>query len=306
MKNRPGLANVFMRWILGLGLVVFANAGNAQVLTNGGFELGDGLYTNTADNSQISTAAVGWVTYPSSPFNYAFRVKSEDVVPNPLNPAADTNAVFAGAHSGSYSFQCYGPYGGWDASGAYQVISNGVSSGQTWILNGFGYNWSGDPMTNTTVLAQGWGSIQILFQNASGGNIGSAIEGPQLGPATPLNTWISCSVTGIAPPGVARILVYALHVGFGTGNQGSIFWDALSLVNQAAPVQSNSFFAVIAAGNQVCWSTIAGRSYQAQYTNSTTGAVWTNLGGEVAGDGNTNCVFDPGWKKNFYRVLELQ
>jgi hypothetical protein len=286
---------------------VFAGAGNAQSLTNGGFEIGDGLYTNTADNSQITTAAVGWVTSGSSPFNYAFRVKSEDVVPNPLNPAADTNAVFAGAHGGSYSFQCYGPFGNWDASGAYQVISNSVSSGQTWILSGYGYNWSGDPMTNTTVLAQQFGLIQLVFQNASGTTLGTAIDGPHLTPdITPTNQWISCSVTGTAPVGTARVVAYAMHVAFGTGNVGSIFWDDLTLANQATPVQSNSFFAVIAVGNQVCWPTTAGQSYQPQFTNSTTGPVWSNLGGEVAGDGNTNCVFDPSGKKSFYRILELQ
>jgi len=307
MKNRPGLANVFMHMILGLGLVVCASIGSAQVLTNGGFEIGDGLYTNTADNSQITTAAVGWVTSGSSPFNYAFRVKSQDVVPNPLNPAADTNAIFAGAHGGSYSFQCYGPYGGWDASGAYQKITNGVSSGQTWILSGYGYNWSGDPMTNTTVLAQQFGLIQLVFKNASGGTLGTAIDGPHFTPdITPVNQWVSCSVTGIAPVGTAQIFAYAMHVAFGTGNQGSIFWDDLSLVNPGAPVQTNTLSAAIASGNQVCWPTVAGRSYQPQYTNTTTGVVWTNLGGELAGDGNTNCVFDAGGKKNFYRVLELQ
>jgi hypothetical protein len=160
-------------------------------------------------------------------------------------------------------------------------------------------------MTNTTLLAQQFGVIQLIFQNASGGQLGPTLEGPHLTPTTPVDTWISCSVTGTAPIGTAQVLVYAMHVAFGAGNQGSIFWDDLSLVNANVTIQTNLYRATIAGGNQICWPTAAGLSYQPQYTNSVTGPVWTNLGGEIAGDGNTNCVFDP-TKQKFYRVIQLQ
>lgn len=303
--NRGATANVCQTLILWIGLEFLTGISSAQVLTNGGFEIAGGLYTNTANTSQVTTGAFGWTQ-----FNYAFRMKDVDVVPNPGNPAADTNAVFVGAHGGSYVFQCYGPFGNWDASGAFQVVTNGVSGGQTWVLSGFGLNWSGDPMTNITLLAQQFGLIQLVFKNASGTTL-ATIDGPHLNPTNPvpLDTWISCSVTGTTPAGTAQVWAYAMHVAFGTGNQGSIFWDDLSLVNASIPppvVQTNAPSIVV--GNQICWPTTAGLSYQVQYTNSTTGPVWTNLGGEIAGDGNTNCVFDPGGhsKKNFYRVLELQ
>ena len=303
--NTRELANVCRILVVGIALSVSARTASAQAFSNGGFETGGGLYTNTANTSQITTAALSWVQ-----FNHGLRVKATDIVPNPDNPAANQGASFPGAHGGAYVFQCYGPFGNWDASGAYQVVTNGVTSGQTWVLNGYGLNWSGDPMTNTTVLAQQWGQIQIVCQNSSSNTLATfSSPSAQLNPTSnvPMDTWISCTVTGTTPVGTTRVLVYPLHVAFNGGNTGSIFWDDLSLVNLGASTQTNLFLVTIAGGNQVCWSTTAGRSYQPQYTNSVTGPVWTNLGGEVAGDGTTNCVFDPALPpKRSYRVLELQ
>lgn len=303
MMNKRVVANVCRIFVVGITLAALARTVSAQSFSNGGFEAGGGLYTNTANTSQITTAALSWVQ-----FNHAFRVKASDLVPNPDNPAANQSATFPGAHGGSYVFQCYGPFGNWDASGAYQVVTNGVTSGQTWILNGFALNWSGDPMTNTTLLAQQFGQIQLVCQGASSNTI-ATFTSPEskLNPTSnvPVDTWISCSVTGTTPVGTTRILIYAMHVAFNSGNTGSIFWDDLSLVNTGASSQTNRFFQTIDGGNQVCWLSTAGRSYQPQYTNSVTGPVWTNLGGEVAGDGNTNCVFDAS-KQKFYRILELQ
>jgi hypothetical protein len=298
MKKRRNLANVCQLLILGLGLVLLSGGANAQ-LTNGGFEFGSGLYTNTANPSQITTGALGWVQ-----FDHCFRTST-----NAPQGLAQSGSSITARNGSGYSLQCYGPWGGWGASGAYQTVTNGVAAGQTWILSGYGLNWSGDPMSNTTVLAQGFAIIQLKFQNAAGADLWS-MDGPHLDPRSnnvPVDTWISCSVTGTAPAGTAKVLAYAMHVGFGA-NAGSIFWDDLTLVSTSVATPTNYCYATIAGGNQVCWPTTAGRSYQPQYSGSPSGPVWTNLGGEVAGDGNTNCVCDAvgPWKKNSYRVLELQ
>jgi hypothetical protein len=164
-------------------------------------------------------------------------------------------------------------------------------------------------MTNTTLLAQQFGLIQLVFQNSNGVTL-ATIDGPHYTPTNiAVDVWTSSSVTGVTPIATAKVLAYAMHVGFGAGNQGSIFWDDLTLSNlSGVGVVTNNLFAAISGGNQVCWPSSAGLSYQPQYTNSATGPVWTNLGGEVAGNGVTNCVFDssPSAPKNFYRVLELQ
>ena len=206
-------------------------------------------------------------------------------MPSANNPAADPNAVFAavGAHGGAYVLKCYGPSGGyWDASGAYQEITEDVGPGQVWVLSGYGLNWSGDPMTDVTDSAQQFGLIQLVFQDASGTPIlNGTFDGPHLNPMTPVpvDTWISCSVTGTAPVGTAKVVAYAMHVGFGSGNQGSIFWDDLALNNLTSYVPTAKSFALnIVAGNQVCWPTTAGLSYQPQYTNSADRSCLDELG----------------------------
>jgi len=222
MRTRK-VGGSFCQWSIALISLALAMETASAQLVNGGFETGAGLYTNTADSSQVSTAAIGWTQ-----FNYSSRVST------------NTTGAPITAHSG-YSLRSYGPFGAncCDASGAYEVISNGVVAGQTWVLDGFALNWSGDPMTNLVASAIAFGVIQIQFRNAGGYAIWD-YDGPHLFSVnsttnpTPLNTWINCSVTATAPSGTTAVAVYAMHVGDDKSG-GSIFWDDLSLTQIPEP-----------------------------------------------------------------------
>lgn len=299
------MANVCRILICGLGLTYSVGVTNAQ-LTNGGFEIGSGLYTNAAampaDPTYVTTGAVGWVQFANG-----LRVSTNDayaaaIVTNPVPPNVT-------ARSGNYSLKCFGS-STWDGEGAYQVITNGVAAGQSWVASGYGLIWSGDPLYNQDPFGPiPFGLLRMEFKNSSGATLGG-FNAPTIGTNnTPLDTWKAVAVTNTTPIGTVRIDIYVMELGFGLFNQGSVFFDDISLVNlTGGPVQTNLLYATISGGNQVCWPSTAGLSYQPQYTNSATGPVWTNLGGEVAGNGVTNCVFDssPSAPNSFYRVLQLQ
>jgi hypothetical protein len=286
-------------------LVLTATGTNAQLI-NGGFELGAGIYTNYCSYPTLlfSTGAVAWVQ-----FNCTQRISTNDALLGAINPTTFSNT----AHSGMYSLKDYGPNNAnWDASGAYQVISNGVAPGQTWILSGWALNWSGDPMSNKTVISsQGWGfgEIQIAWQTSSGGTL-TSVDGQHLYAfnsatnPTPEDTWISCVITATAPAGAGRNAAYAMRVGRSGFDGGSIFWDDLSITNLSTTIVTNHLYETITKGNQVCWTTDTNSSYQAQ--SSADNVNWANLGTQIQGNGATNCVFDTVITNRFYRVLQLQ
>ena len=57
---------------------------------------------------------------------------------------------------------------------------------------------------------------------------------------------------------------------------------------------------------EVCWHSVTNRTYQVQYRSALTTNVWTDLGGQVAGNDSTRCVADrlpSDQPQRFYRVL---
>ena len=124
-------------------------------LLNPGFESGTG------------TAASNWTQ-----FNDAYRTATNDT------PSQTT------ALGGSNSMKIFGPFNASPGvAGAFQDV-HGVGPGQTWQFFGFGLNWSGDPMTNTT----GYGVAQLIFLD-SGSNALSTSESQHYDSTTPHDQW---------------------------------------------------------------------------------------------------------------------
>lgn len=283
------------------GIIAFAlsaTATNAQSLLNGGFEIAGGIYTDTANSAIVTIGATNWVQ-----FNNALRT-------------AATNEPVSTARSGSWSLKCFGDTS-WIGEGTYQRVL-GVTPGQQWVLNAYGLTPSSDALTN---IAGGspqmpFGLLQLTYQSVTvnaGTNVYASLTtfappniygtNPPSGPSL-LDTWQFRSVTGTAPAGAGAIVVYAMELGYGAGSQGSIFFDDLSLVNLNAPIVTNSYHGTIAKGIQVCWVADTNSTYQAQA--SVDNSNWVNLGQQMQGDGNTDCVFDTSSANKFYRVLQLQ
>jgi len=162
-----------------------------NALVNPGFESGSG------------SSASNWAL-----FGDAYRTETNT-----------TSAVTA--LSGAWSMKVFGPFNPTLAeSGAYQTIS-AASPGQTWQLSGFGLNWSGDAMTNTTA----YGMAQLIFLDAAN-NILQTNQSQHFDSTTPLDEWQYFQVTGTAPAGTSAVQARVSHFGQ-AGIAGSIWWDDL-------------------------------------------------------------------------------
>jgi hypothetical protein len=219
-------------WQAGVVLIVSftAIATNAQNLINGGFETPDGLYTNAANPSAVTTGAANWVQFANG-----LRTSTSETG-NPLT-----------ARTGSFSLKCYGSQS-WDGEGAYQVISNGVSAGAAYVLSGYGLITSSDPLTNTSPSSpQPFGLMQIGFRNNSGSLVGASTS-KSLYSSDGLDVWLSGVVTAVAPATATQISVYVMELGFGATSSGSIYWDDISVANlNAIPEPSTWSLLVLGA-----------------------------------------------------------
>jgi hypothetical protein len=309
-------------WRVCVILMVFASTAitaNAQTLLNPGFELVTANVTNVFDDGNGNIVSnrppLLWTAN-----NLAFRTGTNSPASGTyLDP--DFGHVYSGinssaspttARSGAFSGRVFGPFDllCCGKSSLSYTHTSGVAVRQIWVLKGYGLNWSGDPLTNEDGFAtidQNFGLLQIEFLDAAS-NIITTVDGPHLLADTPLDTWISCSVTGTAPFGTTQIRFLAAHVGK-QGALGSIFWDDLSITNIGlAPLPTRPPLepAGIQAGVQVCWPTVVGTSYQPQYSDDNSN--WVNIIPASAaqqmlpGDGTTNCIFSAAHK--FYRVLQ--
>jgi hypothetical protein len=163
-----------------------------NALVNSGFELGSGSSANN------------WTQ-----FGDAYRTAT--------NTTSGVTAL-----SGSNSMKVFGPFNpSLSEAGAYQTIS-GASAGQTWKLSGFGFNWSGDPMTNTVA----YGMAQLIFLDGANNQL-QANPSQHFDSTTPLDEWQYFQVTGTTPAGTAAVQARISH--FGEGSiAGSVWWDDVS------------------------------------------------------------------------------
>lgn len=235
-------------------------------------------------------------------------------------PTPDDWAVFNGAvqssnvaHSGTFSLKTYGPYGtNTDASGAHQEITTGFSDGQTWVLDGYMVNWSGDPMAGTN----GWAVGQLRF--FSGGIAGTLLSStntiaygatPITGTAgvpMPEDVWQHFVAIATVPVGADTMQVQLIHFG-SVGNSGSTFFDDVNLYQQTGV--TNTIAATSQPGVQLAWPASVSAITQVQTTPTlSTNTVWTNLGPKWQGTGGTNSMSDViGSATNkFYKVIQVQ
>jgi hypothetical protein len=237
-------------------------------------------------------------------------------------PTPDNWAVFNGAvqssnvaHSGTFSLKTYGPYGltNFDASGAHQEFTSGFSAGQTWVLDGYLLNWSGDPMAGSN----GWAIAQLRFFQGgiAGTNLFSTntisygatpTSAVPAGVSMPEDVWQHFVAIATVPVGADTIQVQLLHVGE-AGNSGSTFFDDVNLYPQTGTVNTNA--ATSQPGVQLAWPASVSAITQVQTTPTlSTNTVWTNLGPKWQGTGGTNSMSDViGSATNkFYKVIQVQ
>jgi len=310
-------------WRLCVALIAFtliAITVNAQLI-NPGFETAGTNYTwpDTGDGAFpiiSNTFASGWSpngfyvarTATNAPAQGTYEDASTGYDYVGINQSGTTNT----AHTGGFSLRTLGPFPVTccAGSGAVQLISSNqnaaVSNNTIWVVSGFGYVWSGDPLLDDGLGVTGFGTLQVAFYDITNSLIGSPFDSNHIDTNAAVGAWISCTATGIAPPGTVSVAAWALHVGM-NGALGSVFWDDLTIsyAGTAAPpppVVTNDFQAVIQSGSQICFSTIATASYQPQ--SSDDGSTWSNITALTPGDGLTDCVFAVSHK--FYRVQVSQ
>jgi hypothetical protein len=159
-----------------------------------------------ADGSFETTGLPNWTT-----FNYAFQL------------------AYAGALDGTHVLQVYGPFNSnWDGSGAYQNIA--ASAGQSWTLNGFALNPSGDAMQ-----AGSFGLIQLVFKDASLNTL-ATFSSANFAAGAPTDVWTALSASGVAPANTAYASIYTLHLSSPSNAGGSIYFDELSAVPEPSSI----------------------------------------------------------------------
>jgi len=261
-------------WRPCVALIAFtftAIAANAQLL-DGGFEAGPG--------------GINW-----NVFNAALQVATND-------PSASAIT----AHSGVYSLNTYGPFGGGPdlgGSGAYQIVN--VTPGQTLVFTGWLLNWSGAPLAGSN----GFGVAQMLFTNTDTG-VGQLYESPHFGTINapmPEDQWQKFQITASVPGGADAVWIYVMHVGM-AGDTGSVWWDDLSLYQSTGV--TNTIAPTSQPGVQVSWPTSLDGNTQVQSASALShSTVWTNFGPVWQGTGATNSITDVigTSQSKFYQVI---
>ena len=208
-------------------------------------------------------------------------------------------------HSGVYAMYTAGPFGAnFDASGAHQLITTGLTPGQTYTFTGWFYNPPADPMAGP----DGFAVAQMVFTNSST-TFSQLVESPHFGlnsNAIPQGVWLKFQLTATMPAQADTINAYVLHVGK-AGDTGSIWWDDLAVYQNTGQVNTNS--ATSQPGVQITWPTSAGGNSQVQVSPTlSSSTVWTNFGPEYQGTGGTNQISDViGAQQNkFYQIISVQ
>ena len=145
-----------------------------------------------------------------STFNFAFQL-------------ANTNMASGVPHGGTHVLQAYGPFNAnWDGSGASQIIA--ASPGQSWTLNGFAMDPSGDSMKGTS-----FGEIQVVFKDSLNNTL-ATFSSINATAGSPTDVWMPLTASGVAPAGTADATIYTLHLSSPANYGGSIYFDDLSVV----------------------------------------------------------------------------
>jgi hypothetical protein len=166
--------------------------------------IGTNLLLNPGFESGTGATASNWVSFG-------------DVYRTATNTTSGITAL-----DGGWSLKMFGPFGGVLAeAGAYQNIA-GASAGQTWRFSGFGMNWSGDEMTNTTA----YGVAQLIFLDG-GNNVLQTSQSQHYDSTTPVDQWQYFQITATAPAGTAAVQARVSHFGK-TTITGSVWWDQLT------------------------------------------------------------------------------
>jgi hypothetical protein len=212
---------------------------------------------NVVTNSSFETNAVPWAAF---------------------NGAGQTAAAVARTGTGCMRIN--------DAAstvGGCDQIYSGITPGQVWDLQGYGYNWSLHPMNQPSTR----GLLKIVWLNSSGAtlaavngdtNLIGTIDSPpfagvvsaiQMSSASPQNTWTLLEARATAPPGASQLQVFCL------------------LVPQASPTTETCLFDDVIAFQPVSFN------------------GWANLGPLWLGNSHTNQVYDliGTNKTKFYRVI---
>jgi hypothetical protein len=124
-------------------------------------------------------------------------------------------------------------------------------------------------------------------------------------PTTPGASYTLETANLTAPANTTHAQIqFLLAVGAGTTDHWLVRIDDVSLVGAGSPV-TNTLPVTVQSGVGVTWPSGKGLTYTVQSKTNLTGAVWSNLGGNVTGTG-TNSVSDTATSANkFYRVLEV-
>ncbi len=114
--------------------------------------------------------------------------------------------------------------------GLFQTVG-GINEGMQYTLSSQVLNPSIDAIGAENIIL-----LQMNFQDAGGATLESVEVDAIDIDNDPFDTWVTKTVSGIAPAGTTQITVYLLHIqlgadaGFPTQEGGASFWDNITLV----------------------------------------------------------------------------
>lgn len=182
-----------------------------NLLVDGSFENN----TFTANPITLATVNQGWAN------NFGGAV--------PLQ--SNMSSANSRPQSGSYSLLTVNAAGNnWNPVGTYQIVSGGVTVGNSYSLTGYALQDSSTPRTGT------YGTpidIQLQFFDAGLANIQTTETGwTALGT---VGTWQSYTVTGTAPAGAVYAGAYLMFMDNGQTSPDYVYFDNASLTATPEP-----------------------------------------------------------------------
>jgi hypothetical protein len=139
-------------------------------------------------------------------------------------------------------------------AGCYQIYS-GIAPGSVWDLQGYGYNWSAQPMFQATTR----GLIKIVWLNNSGSAVAAVngdtnllgtvdfapnagvVSAVQMSSASPQNVWTFLEARATAPTNATQVQVFCLLVPTTTTTTETCLFDDLTLAQSVAAVGWQDF-----------------------------------------------------------------